>query len=91
MLPERSISSLRAVGGGRGEISEFVRRRRRRRRPAAPAASGGAAGAGVCRRWRRRPPVLGLAGLGLRAGGSVVNMFFREKHTKMLHQSEGVA
>ena len=63
MLPERCISSLRAVGGGWGEISGFFRRR------------------------RRRLKMLGLAG----RPGSVVNMVFREKHTKMLHQSEGVA
>ena len=68
MLPERRISSLRAVGGGWGEISGFFRRRRRRRR-------------------RRRLFLLGLAG----RPGSVVNMVFRGKHTKMLHQSEGVA
>ena len=64
MLPERRISSLRAVGGGWGEISGFFRRRR-----------------------RRRLKMLGLAG----RPGSVVNMVFRENHTKMLHQSEGVA
>ena len=62
VLPERRISSLRAVGGGWGEISGFFRN-------------------------RRRLFLLGLAG----RPGSVANMVFREKHTKMFHQSEGVA